>query len=230
MLSLSRSLSCLSYFGCQIDLSPSLSFLSLYFHCVLTLHPLCRMLSLPFFLAPKCSSIQLSPVFLISLFPLSVFCPSLVHHISTTLPLLSFTALSLARYFSHSINQTHSHLSHDMIPPTPPPLSLLVSRGQRLDSGHLIVPLVSLVQRGPHENKAKQFRLFFFFFFYIYGMWPYYICINKSWWQIQQLHALEQFVLLQWPTTTLNKWRGMTVIQSVFFVFWLALCMLCLPP
>ena len=120
MLSLSRSLSCLSYFGCQIDLSPSLSFLSLYFHCVLTLHPLCRMLSLPFFLAPKCSSIQLSPVFLISLFPLSVFCPSLVHHISTTLPLLSFTALSLARYFSHSINQTHSHLSHDMIPPTPP--------------------------------------------------------------------------------------------------------------
>lgn len=117
--------------------------------------------SLCLFFAPKCSSIQLSHVFLISLFPsLCFFCPSLFHRISTTLPLLSFPTLSLARYFSHSINQPHSHLSHDMIPPTPP-LSLLVSRGQRLDSGHLIVPLVSLVQRGPHENKGKLFGLFF---------------------------------------------------------------------
>ncbi len=67
---------------------------------------ICQFLPLLFYFAPKCSSIQLSPVFFITLSHSLSFCLSLFHHIPASPPSHS---LSLIILVTLSIERTHAH-------------------------------------------------------------------------------------------------------------------------
>lgn len=116
------------------SLSPSLALTHTFMHSLSSVA-----YSLPLTSAARLISPLRSP---------SPLCTSSVYWLFTHLPValsgfffkshpsLSLT-LSLAHYFSHSINQAQAYLSHDLIPS---PLFFPVSHVHRMDSGHLTIP------------------------------------------------------------------------------------------